>query len=101
MKISRRGTSSDFGESNIEFKSPKFAWSKPDSCITIAQSGVRDFSTTSRHNYTVQLTLPEVQGFVQALADAAMAEPELFEKQLERSLKALVRIQAVVAGVKT
>ncbi|SRR6266705_2545282 len=101
MKISRRGTSSDFGESSIEFKSPRFAWNKSDSCIMIDQSGVKDFSTTSRHNYTVRLTLPEVQGFVQALADAAMAQPDIFEKKMEQSLKALIRIQAVVAGVKT
>ena len=101
MKISRRGTSADHGESSIELKTPSFAWRKSDSSITIKQSNVRDFSTKSHHSYTVSISLPELNNLSQLLSDAACADPGSFEKNLEHSLKALVRIQAVAAGVKT
>jgi hypothetical protein len=98
MKVSRRGASADFGESSIEFKTPGFSWNPANSCITIKQSRVRDFSTDSRHNYTVSLSLAEVQGLLLAISDAAVADPTAFEKGLEPSLKPLLRLQAVVAG---
>jgi hypothetical protein len=101
MKISRRGTSADHGESSIELKAPSFAWRKSDSSITIKQSNVKDFSTKSHHGYTISVGLPELVSLIQSLAEAAHAEPATFEKGLEPSLKALLRIQAVVAGLKT
>jgi hypothetical protein len=101
MKISRRGTAADHGESSIELKTPTFSWRKYDSSFTIKQSNVRDFSTKSHHGYTISLSLPELTSFLQAVSDAACADPTLFEKNLESSLKALTRIQAVVAGLKT
>lgn len=101
MKISRRGTSADHGESSIELKTPSFAWRKSDSSITIKQSNVKDFSTKSHHGYTISLGLPELVSLIQSLAEAAPVEPATFEKGLEPSLKALLRIQAVVAGLKT
>lgn len=99
MKISRIGTSANHGESSIELNSPKFSWNSVDSCITIKQSRVRDFSTTSRHNYTVRLSLTEIQGLLQALSEAAISDPNTFEQGLESSIKPLIRIQAVVAGL--
>ena len=101
MKISRRGTAADHGESSIELKTPSFAWRKSDSSITIKQSNVKDFSTKSHHGYTISLGLPELVSLIQSLAEAAHAEPAAFEKGLEPSLKALLRIQAVVTGLKT
>ncbi|MFN7836327.1 MAG: hypothetical protein ACK5NY_11170 [Burkholderiaceae bacterium] len=99
MKISRRGTSADFGESNIELNSPTFTWDSTDSCITVRQSSIRDFLTDSRHNYTLRLSLPEIQSLLQAVADAAISAPHKFEKELEQSIKPLLRIQAAVAGL--
>ncbi len=99
MKIARRGASADFGESSIEFKSPTFAWNSEGACLTVKQSRVKDFSTDSRHNYTVRLSLADIQSLLQAISDAAIAEPATFEKGLEQSLKPLVRLKAVVAGV--
>ncbi len=98
MKISRRGASADFGESSIEFKMPDFSWNPTASCITIKQLRVKDFSTDSRHNYTVCLSLPEIQSLLLALSDAAVSDPATFENGLSSSLKPLVRLQAVVAG---
>lgn len=98
MKISRRGASADFGESSIELNAPVYSWNLVNSCITIKKSRVKDFSTDSRHNYSVCLSLADVQGMLQAVSDAAMSDPKTFEKGLESSLKPLLRIQAVVAG---
>ena len=99
MKISRRGASADFGESAIEFKSPVFAWHAGASCIVAKQLNVKDFSTSSRHNYTVSMPVNEINGLLQALSEAAMSDPSTFAKALEPSLRSLVRLQAVAAGV--
>ena len=99
MKISRRGASADFGESSVELNAPTFAWNSATSCITIKKSRVKDFSTDSRHNYTVQLSLAEVQSLLLAISDAAILDPPTFEKGLEPSLKPILRLQAVVAGI--
>lgn len=99
MKISRRGASADFGESSIEFKSPIFAWNSEGTCLTVKQSRVKDFSTDSRHNYTVRLSLIDIQSLLQAVSDAAISDRPTFEKGLEQSIKSLVRLQAVAAGV--
>jgi hypothetical protein len=101
MKISRRGTAADHGESGIELKTPSFAWRKSDSHITIKQSNVKDFSTKSHHGYTISLGLPELVNLIQCVSDAAFADPAAFEKNLEPSLKALTRLQAVAAGLRT
>jgi hypothetical protein len=99
MKISRRGASADFGESRIQFNTPTFSWNAANSCITIKQSGVKDFSTDSRHNYTVSFSLMEIQSWLQAISDAAISDPMIFEENFESSLKALLRIQAAIASV--
>lgn len=68
MKIIRRGSTADHGGSSIDLKAPSFAWKKSDSCITIKQSNVKDFSTKSHHSYTVNPTLPELNNLIQAVA---------------------------------
>lgn len=100
MKITRRGSTADHGESSIEFRGPTFTWRKSDSCLTIKQSYVKDFSTKSRHSYSVDVTASELNTLILALSDAAINDPDSFEKALEPSLKALVRIQAVIAGIR-
>ena len=98
MKISRRGASADFGESGIKFKTPGFSWNPTASCLTIKQSRVKDFSTDSRHNYTISLSLADMQSLLLTLSEAAVSDPVTFENGLGSSLKPLVRLQAVVAG---
>lgn len=99
MKISRRGASADFGESSVDLDAPAFAWNPTASCLTIKKSKVRDFSTDSHHNYTVHLSLAEVQSLLIAISDAAILDPPTFERGLEESLKPILRLQAVVAGI--
>lgn len=101
MKILRRGATADHGESSIELGVPKFAWNKVDSCLTIKQSRIKDFSTKSQHSYTINLSLPEINEILRTLSDAAIIDPGYFEKGLEPSLKDILRIQAVAVGIKT
>ena len=100
MKIVRRGSSADHGESSIDLTAPAIAWAVTDACITIKQSAVKDFSTKSRHSYTVRITQTELNKVLQTLAEAAMCDPAVFEKDFSASLKPLLQLQAVVAGLK-
>jgi hypothetical protein len=99
MKISRRGSSADFGSSSIEINSPTYSWNKEDACLNIKQTGVRDFSTESHHNYTLQLSFSDIQQLLNAISEAAIADPAKFEKELGQSIKSVVRIKAVLAGI--
>ena len=101
MKISRRGTSADHGQSEVKFVSPKISWLKSDSCIAIEQSNIKDFSTKAHHSYKVRITVAELNAILKSLAAAAIAEPSMFEKNFEPSLKAIMQLQSVVAGVRT
>lgn len=99
MRISRRGASADFGESSIELNAPAFSWSAENSCFTIKQSRVRDFAKGSHHDYTVRLSLTDMEHFLKAISDAAASDPVTFEKSLEPSIKPLLRILAVATGL--
>jgi hypothetical protein len=101
MKISRHGAAADHGESSIELKSPTFKWRKSDSCMRISQSSVKDFSTKSRHSYDISLSFVELNILFNSLSEAALLEPAVFEKGLESSLKSLIQIKSVIAGLKT
>ena len=99
MKINRRGARADHGLSSIEFRAPVVSWVKSDSTLTIKQSDVKDFSTTARHSYSVKASMAEVNEFLKALATAASEDPSTFEKGLEPSLKALIKLQHIVSGL--
>jgi hypothetical protein len=101
MKISRRGSTADHGLSSVELPSPAFAWVKSDSCLTVKQSYVKDFSTKAHHSYTIRLTVPELNEILKSLAAAALADPASFERSFEPSLKALFQLQSVAAGIRT
>ena len=101
MKISRRGTFANHGQSKVEFVSPKISWLKSDSCIAIEQSRVKDFSTDAHHSYKVLITVAELNKTLESLAAAAIADPSTFEKSFEPTLKAIMQLQSVVAGIRT
>jgi hypothetical protein len=101
MKISRRGASADHGESSVELKTPSFVWQKFDSSLAIKRANVKDFSSKSRHDYKITFGFSELVNLINTLSEAAIAEPMAMERGLEPSLKALIRLQTVVAGLKT
>jgi hypothetical protein len=99
MKITRSGARANHGQSTIEFASPRFSWIKSDSTLTIRQSDVKDFSTTAHHSYAAKINAAEINEIIATLARAATDDATLFEKILEPSLKPLLQLQNVVAGV--
>lgn len=99
MQISRHGTWSYHGKSIIELNSPDFSWDSKTSCVIIRQSRIRDFSGSSHHDYTISLSLDDVQRLLLTLSEGASSEPVAFEKALESSLKHLTRLQAIAAGI--
>lgn len=101
MKISRRGAAADHGPSHIEFASPSFSWVKSESSLKVTQGRVSDFSTNAHHSYTVRITAAEINMILRTLAAAALEDPAAFEKCFASSLKSLVQLQSVVAGVRT
>jgi hypothetical protein len=99
MKITRRGATKDHGPSSIEFTKPTVGWVKTESTVTVRQGYVRDFSTTAHHSYTVRINAEELQQILEVLAGAAVAEPDVFEKQFAAALKPLVQLASVVSGL--
>ncbi|MDI1350923.1 hypothetical protein [Aquabacterium sp.] len=99
MKINRSGARANHGQSTIQFPSPRFSWVKSDSTLTIRQSDVKDFSTTAHHSYSVKISSTEVTDLIATLAKAATDDAPLMEKLLEPSLKHLVQLQNIAAGV--
>jgi len=101
MIISRRGARADHGASSVDFPTPSFEWRKQDKSILIKQRDVKDFSTTARHGYTVQISPNDVNSILGALASAAKNDPVQFEKLLEPSLKALLQLAQIALGCTT
>lgn len=99
MKILRHGTSAFHSVSKIELNSPKFLWDSKAKCINVKESKIKDFSTNSHHDYTISLSLNDIQKMLVALSEGASSEPAFFEQHLESSLKPLTRLQATIAGV--
>ena len=99
MKISRYGSTAFHSVSTIELDSPNFSWDSKTMCITVKQSKIKDFSSKSNHDYTISLSLNDVQKLLAALSEGASSEPAIFEKNLESSLKSLTRLQAIIAGI--
>ncbi len=99
MKISRTGSAADHGTREIAFPAPVIKWSNPKAALVIRQGRVKDFATSAHHSYTVEVNLDEVNAMLGALAKAALAEPTAAERNLAPSLKSLVQLQLIVAGL--
>jgi len=98
MKISRRGSSADFGQSSIQFKNPSVSWVEKDNCLNISCSRVKDFSTDSHHDYTASLTTEDIENLLKTISSAAIKNPTIFEQHLSSSLKSILQLQAVASG---
>ena len=62
---------------------------------------MHDFGQPSYHDYKVTMTSDQLNTMLAVLAEAALADPVSFEREFAASLKALVQLQVVVAGLKT
>jgi len=99
MKISRRGATADHGVSAVEFTKPKFRWNSKIKCISIRESGVGDFSTSSRHDYTVTVSLSELKSMLMVVGEDPVNEsPKEISDALSPCMHALLRIVSVCIG---
>jgi hypothetical protein len=69
MKITRRGSGADHGPSSIEIDKPKFSWNEKEKVVEIRQTGIRDFTSGSTHNYVFQISLNEIKELVKIVGD--------------------------------
>ena len=99
MKITRRGSAADHGPREIGLSSPTFQWSSSKACLSIRQGRVKDFTTSAHHSYNVEISPEEINAILEALAKTALADPKAIERHLASSLKSLVQLQSVVAGL--
>lgn len=100
MKIIRRGATANHGQSSVDLGNSSFRWDSRLSSLLIKANYVRNFSGASRHNYEVQISFEEIKEILTTLSDAAIQFPEIFEAQLQPSIKAILRIQAILTGIK-
>ena len=100
MLISRSASFRINRVTQIRFTPAWYEWCDEERLLTICGQNVVDFSSSSRHNYKVRVSVDELREILTVLAGAALADPEKFEEKFGESLKSLVQLQAIAAGVK-
>ncbi len=100
MLVMRKGATKDRGLTHIKIKPDIYQWHKDLATLELLGMDVADFSRRNHHNYTVSLDVGELTSVLKALADAALADPDQFEKDFGGSLESLMILQAVAAGLK-
>jgi hypothetical protein len=96
VRITRRGHGADHGPSTLDLPQPTIRWEPENQCISFAKSGITDFSGNARHDYVVQLSLPELAEILGAVGTAPVEDcPETLSSALSPSLRALIRIVGV------
>ena len=99
MLVMRTGAAKFRGLNHIKIKADKYEWREEVRFLTISGSDVADFSSRTHHNYIVSFDVEELKEMLGALAGAALAGPAKFEDEFGGSLKAIVTLQTVAAGV--
>ncbi len=100
MKITRRGSYADHGTKSIELKEPRLSWDAKDGCIKIKQDSIGDFSTGSRHDYDVSISLSELADILNVVGEKPVNDtPEIISSSLSKSLKPLLRIVFTCIGL--
>lgn len=93
MQIERHGTAKYRGPSKINIIEPKVSWNRQRKAIQIKKGGVKDFSTTSRHDYVLTLEMEDLVSIVDAIAtEGLLASFEEVVAGLSPALRSLLRI---------
>jgi hypothetical protein len=101
MLISRSAPCRINRVTEIRFTAAWYDWSDEERLLTICGQNIADFSSSGRHSYKVRVSVDELREILKALAGAVLADPEKFEEEFGASLKSLVQLQAIAAGVET
>lgn len=99
MKITRRGAGADHGPKSIEIDKPKFSWHEREKVVEIRQTGVRDFTSGSTHNYVFQISLNEIKELVKIVGDKpANTCAEEISEIFSGCLREIIRIEKCCIG---
>gem|GEM_PF-1379147 len=93
MQINRSGASANHGTSTIILDKPTVRWDKVSKKVKIYKRSVRDFSTSSSHNYVIELEFSELNMIIKALGTQGLDESsETVVGELEPSLRSMLTI---------
>jgi hypothetical protein len=98
MEITRRSSSADYGRSAITLKDATLTWNKTSNAIEIKKSRVKDFSTESRHDCIVSLTIEELEKLLRSVANMATIRPESMKNCTTEILRSFLQVQATIIG---
>ena len=99
MTIRRHGARRDQGVKEVELRDPKVRWDPKQGCVTISARRVKDFTGFATHNYDLAISLEEVSKVLDALGEVAADETNRLSSSLAPSLRALLRLTLVCAGL--
>ena len=99
MKIQRRGSGADHGPSSVDLKKPTVSWDSKNALIEFRENSIPDFSTTSRHDYKVSISLAELAKILSIIGEKPVNDsPEIISSALSPSLRPLLRIVSICIG---
>jgi len=98
MKISRKGSSRDEGESSIELAAPRVRWDGEHGCIELSEASIGDFTGRSRHDYEITLSPVELGRILEELSAASGENASAVREGLAPYLRALLRLVGICVG---
>lgn len=98
MKIRRVGSRRHDGYTSIELGSSSYEWDSSRKVISFEDYNVNDFTSKSKHDYTVEFELSEVAEILDTIAsDVISTSREHLIKELSPATVKILRILAVLA----
>ncbi len=97
MKITRRGSSANHGDSEIELENYEIKYG--NSTIHLQKSRIKDFNTDSTHDYTISLSMEELSNLIKFLGDKIPnKDPESISSAFSPCLREIIRIHNTCVG---
>jgi hypothetical protein len=99
MKIKREGTQRYNGITSIELKDPCFEWNSHQKQVEFSKHKIKDFTSDSNHDYTVQFELSEIAEVLNLIAGEVIKQnPEHLIKELSPVTVKILKILTVLAN---
>lgn len=93
MYIERRGSERDHGIASTSLSPGSVTWDTRSKSVEITAWSVEDFNTTARHNWYIEITLPELAAMLDAAASAiGSADSSKVAEALKPSLTSMLRL---------
>lgn len=89
----------DLGDSSIDLININISVNSASGDTILTADSVKDFNSTSKHNYYIKIGLEELCEILSKLSLATKNNPVIFESLLQNHLKSLVQLTAIAAGL--